>query len=138
MKHAARFCSHRVRRWREIRLHTSSPRYIGGFRVVLRFASTTKPRSVASRDLRAAEKQNMLKQNVLMQRRLVSLLLVGLLTGGGTVKAALRTEMNPAVASWLAGRANIQTWSADFTQTRKFKSLTQPLTATGRVWFAAP
>ena len=28
--------------------------------------------------------------------------------------------------------------SADFTQTRNFKALTQPLTARGRIWFVAP
>src|SRR5689334_19884203 len=44
----------------------------------------------------------------------------------------------PAVASWLAAQTNIQTWSADFVQTRTLKSLTQPLTASGHVWFAAP
>jgi outer membrane lipoprotein-sorting protein len=32
----------------------------------------------------------------------------------------------------------MQTWSADFLQIRTLKSLTQPLTATGHVWFAAP
>jgi outer membrane lipoprotein-sorting protein len=47
-------------------------------------------------------------------------------------------ELPPAVASWLAAQTNIQTWSADFVQTRTLKSLTQPLTATGHVWFAAP
>jgi outer membrane lipoprotein-sorting protein len=47
-------------------------------------------------------------------------------------------ELNPQVASWLAAQTNIQSWSADFTQTRMLKSLAQPLTATGHVWFAAP
>jgi outer membrane lipoprotein-sorting protein len=47
-------------------------------------------------------------------------------------------ELNPVVASWLAAQTNIQSWSADFIQTRAFKSLSQPLTATGQVWFAAP
>lgn len=47
-------------------------------------------------------------------------------------------ELNPLVASWLAAQTNIQSWSADFTQTRALKSLAQPLTATGHVWFAAP
>jgi outer membrane lipoprotein-sorting protein len=42
------------------------------------------------------------------------------------------------VASWLAAQTNIQSWSADFVQTRSFKSLSQPLTAKGHVWFAAP
>jgi outer membrane lipoprotein carrier protein len=47
-------------------------------------------------------------------------------------------ELAPPAVSWLAAQTNIQTWSADFTQTRRLKSLTQPLTATGHVWFAAP
>ena len=47
-------------------------------------------------------------------------------------------ELNPAVSAWLAAQTNIQSWSADFVQTRSLKSLTQPLTATGHVWFEAP
>lgn len=39
---------------------------------------------------------------------------------------------------WIGSQTNFATWSADFTQTRTLKSLTQPLTASGRVWFAAP
>ena len=62
------------------------------------------------------------------------LLLVSLLFGK-TIAAA---ELNPAVASWLAAQTNIQSWSADFIQTRKLKSLTQPLKASGHVWFQAP
>ncbi len=46
--------------------------------------------------------------------------------------------MNPVVTAWLAAQTNITTWSADFVQTRRLKSLTQPLTATGHVWFTAP
>ena len=42
------------------------------------------------------------------------------------------------VASWLATQTNVHSWSADFVQTRTFKSLVQPLTATGHVWFAEP
>jgi outer membrane lipoprotein-sorting protein len=45
---------------------------------------------------------------------------------------------NSIMASWLAAQTNLQSWSADFVQTRALKSLTEPLTATGRVWFAAP
>jgi outer membrane lipoprotein-sorting protein len=37
-----------------------------------------------------------------------------------------------------AAQTHIQTWSAEFVQTRRLKALTQPLNATGRVWFAAP
>jgi len=51
---------------------------------------------------------------------------------------AFAAEMNPLLTKWLNTQTNIQTWSADFTQTRTLKSLAQPLTATGRVWFAAP
>jgi outer membrane lipoprotein-sorting protein len=42
------------------------------------------------------------------------------------------------VDSWLGAQTNMLTWSADVLQTRNLKSLAQPLTAEGRVWFAAP
>src|SRR5580693_1938289 len=45
---------------------------------------------------------------------------------------------NTQLSAWLNAQTNIQTWSADFTQTRRLKVLTQPLTASGHVWFAAP
>jgi outer membrane lipoprotein-sorting protein len=53
------------------------------------------------------------------------------------VIAAAEDSQAP-LASWFAAQTHIQTWSADFIQTRTFKSLAQPLTATGHVWFAAP
>ena len=46
--------------------------------------------------------------------------------------------MNPALTAWLAGQTNIRSWSSDFVQTRRLKSLTQPLTASSHMWFAAP
>lgn len=53
--------------------------------------------------------------------------------------AQLRADDSSALVSrWLVNQTNIHTWSADFLQTRALKSLTQPLTATGHVWFAAP
>jgi outer membrane lipoprotein-sorting protein len=54
----------------------------------------------------------------------------------GTAKADV--ELNPAVAAWLTAQTNIQSWSADFTQTRKLKSLAQPLKNKGHLWFVAP
>lgn len=48
------------------------------------------------------------------------------------------TAAEPLLRSWFAAQTNIQTWSARFTQTRTFKSLSQPLTEHGRVWFAQP
>ncbi len=50
----------------------------------------------------------------------------------------LRAEENPLLTSWLNAQTNIQTWSADFEQTRTLKSFTRPLISTGHVWFAAP
>lgn len=61
--------------------------------------------------------------------------LMGSLVSTGTLSAA---ELKPEVAAWLGAQTNIQSWSADFTQTRTLKSLAQPLTATGHVWFQAP
>lgn len=51
---------------------------------------------------------------------------------------AQTSDPNALLFSWLNAQTNIQTWSADFTQIRSLKALTQPLTATGHVWFAAP
>ena len=45
---------------------------------------------------------------------------------------------NPALEKFLSAQTNLQTWSADLTQTRRLKTLVQPLSSTGRVWFAAP
>lgn len=42
------------------------------------------------------------------------------------------------ISRWLNTQTNLQTWSADFVQTRTMKSLTQPVTTTGHVWFAEP
>src|SRR5258706_3768330 len=47
-------------------------------------------------------------------------------------------DTNAVLNGWLAAQTNLQTWSADFTQTRMLKTLTQPLVATGHIWFAAP
>lgn len=47
-------------------------------------------------------------------------------------------DSKEVVAKWLLAQTNIQTWSADFVQTRTLKSFTQPLMSTGQVWFAAP
>jgi outer membrane lipoprotein-sorting protein len=47
-------------------------------------------------------------------------------------------ETHSPVAAWLAAQKDLSAWSADFVQTRTLKSLTQPLTAKGHVWFAAP
>ena len=45
---------------------------------------------------------------------------------------------DPALTAWLSAQINLQTWSAEVIQTRTLKTLTQPLTNTGHIWFAAP
>lgn len=47
-------------------------------------------------------------------------------------------DTNAVLDGWFAAQKNLQSWSADFTQTRMLKTLTQPLTATGHVDFAMP
>jgi outer membrane lipoprotein-sorting protein len=42
------------------------------------------------------------------------------------------------LTDWLTAQSNIQTWSADFVQTRTLKALVQPLKSEGHIWFAAP
>ncbi len=72
---------------------------------------------------------------VIGMRKIAAVLALGALPVAVNVCAA---ELTPQVQAWLAAQTNIQSWSADFVQTRKLKSLAQPLTATGHVWFAAP
>jgi outer membrane lipoprotein-sorting protein len=47
-------------------------------------------------------------------------------------------DTNVVINRWLAAQTNVQTYNADFVQTRRLKTLTQPLTATGHLWFAQP
>ena len=42
------------------------------------------------------------------------------------------------LGSWFAAQGQLKTWSADVTQTRRLKSLKQPLVATGKIWVAMP
>jgi len=51
---------------------------------------------------------------------------------------AFSAETDAALTAWLNAQTNLQTWSANVTQTRSLKSLAQPLVAQGRVWFSAP
>ena len=47
-------------------------------------------------------------------------------------------DTNQLLNAWFAAQADLRTWSADFVQTRTLKSLTQPLSTPGRLWFAMP
>jgi outer membrane lipoprotein carrier protein len=68
-----------------------------------------------------------------MLRQLVFAL--GIFSALPTVRA---DETNSVLDHWFAAQANLRTWSADFTQTRTLKSLTQPLIAPGNISFSAP
>ena len=71
-----------------------------------------------------------------MKLRLTWLMAVFVVFGG---KANARSAgLTPEVSAWLAAQTNIQSWSADFVQTRTLKSLVQPQSKPGHVWFAAP
>ena len=53
--------------------------------------------------------------------------------------AAARAESGTALLDqWIAAQTNLHTWTADCTQTRSLKVLTEPLVSTGRVWVAMP
>jgi outer membrane lipoprotein-sorting protein len=54
------------------------------------------------------------------------------------LQIARANETNLVLDNWFAAQAKVQTWSADFIQTRALKTLTQPLIAKGRIVFAAP
>ena len=71
----------------------------------------------------------------MIQRQLLFSILLSLCTPGTFLHAA---ETSPLVSTWAAAQTNIHSWSADFVQTRNLKSLAQPLTAEGHVWFTAP
>ncbi len=64
-------------------------------------------------------------------------ILLGAWSLGFGVSAAPAVD-HPALEKFLSAQTNLQTWSADLTQIRRLKTLTQPLSSTGRVWFAAP
>jgi len=47
-------------------------------------------------------------------------------------------DASTVLDAWFAAQRDLHSWSADFVQTRMLKTLTQPLTAAGRLWFEAP
>jgi outer membrane lipoprotein carrier protein len=55
-----------------------------------------------------------------------------------TAMVARADERDFQFNRWFAAQTNLQSWSADFTQTRSLKVLSQPLVATGKVWVTAP
>jgi outer membrane lipoprotein-sorting protein len=52
--------------------------------------------------------------------------------------ASEAADMNAVFDGWFAAQKNVQTWKADFIQTRSLKALSQPLMAAGRAWVVIP
>lgn len=48
------------------------------------------------------------------------------------------SDTNAILQGWFAAQDRLQTWTADFTQTRSLKTLTKPLVAQGRLSFGMP
>jgi outer membrane lipoprotein-sorting protein len=66
---------------------------------------------------------------------LIGLAIAAFLCSTISVRAA---DDRAALDAWLRAQTNYQTWTAEFTQTRALKTLAQPLTAQGKVFFSAP
>jgi outer membrane lipoprotein carrier protein len=60
------------------------------------------------------------------------------LAAGRIAACLLSVDASAVLDAWFAAQKGVHSWSADFVQTRALKTLTQPLTATGRLWFEAP
>jgi len=52
--------------------------------------------------------------------------------------AAAATADEKFISDWLDTQSRLKTWTAGFVQTRSLKALTEPLVATGKVFFASP
>jgi outer membrane lipoprotein-sorting protein len=61
-----------------------------------------------------------------------------LLALGLAARAACGAPDDKLVDEWIAGQASAHSWKADFRQIRELKALTQPLVATGKIWWVAP
>jgi outer membrane lipoprotein-sorting protein len=73
---------------------------------------------------------------MMLSKRLVLLVSFGL--ASTALERATGAEQNEVLNTWLAAQTNIHTWAGDLVETRTLKSLARPLTAKGRLWFAAP
>lgn len=54
------------------------------------------------------------------------------------VQTAAAADTNAVLRNWFSAQEKVQAWSADFVQTRTFKTLKNPLTAPGHIYFLAP
>ncbi len=72
-----------------------------------------------------------------MNRRLIvcALVLMCVVLSNSSVGAE---EARERLDRWLEGQTAIASWSADVTQIRSLKTLSRPLSAVGKIWFAQP
>jgi len=54
------------------------------------------------------------------------------------VHLAAGAEFSVLLDQWIAAQTNLHTWSADLIQTRRLKTLDQPLVSAGKVWVMVP
>jgi outer membrane lipoprotein-sorting protein len=114
-----------------LRSHLAEVERVAGLRrtLLLRAANSARRNSHFSSSLQTGTTL------VLRSRALHFVILLGVLCLTVSVHAG---ELHPTLQSWLNAQTNVHGWSAEVTQTRRLKTLTQPLLAKGRVWFAAP
>lgn len=63
---------------------------------------------------------------------------VGLMLGLAVARAGGTESAEAVLTAWLEAQRAWKSWSAEFTQTRTLKALTEPLRTPGRLWWVAP
>ncbi len=75
-----------------------------------------------------------IKNKIMIKRKIAGLLGCSLVALSAVTTVAQETGANAQFNKWFEAQTNIQSWSADFIQTRTLKVLNQPLVSTGKVW----
>ena len=91
-----------------------------------------------SSEIQDSEKLQTSRPKPARARRFCLVFGVWILGLGAFAPRARAAEFSATLTRFLSAQTNLHTWSANLTQIRHLKTLTQPLTSTGHVWFAAP
>ena len=67
-----------------------------------------------------------------------SCLIASILLLGAALTASAAEQDSSQLEQWLQQQVELQSWSADVTQTRRLKSLVRPLVAAGSIWVLQP
>ena len=78
------------------------------------------------------------KSKIMIKRKITGLVGCSIAALCVAAMVARADERDVQFDRWFAVQTNLQSWSADFTQTRSLKMLSQPLVATGKVWVTVP